>query len=54
MGFEYLQRRLINLHGQPVPVLCHSHRKEVLPPVCMELPLFQFVPAALCSVAEHH
>jgi len=33
-GFEYLQRRrLRNLSGQPVPVLCHLQSKEVLPQV---------------------
>ena len=32
MGPEYLQRkRLHSLSGQPVPVPCHSHSKEVLP-----------------------
>ena len=30
-GLEYLQRRRIhNLSGQPVPVLCHPQREEVL------------------------
>ena len=39
-GLEYLQRRrLHNLPGQPVPVLRHPQRKEVLPHVQMELPL---------------
>ena len=33
-GLEYLQRRrLHNSPGQPVPVLCHPHSKEVLPHV---------------------
>ena len=37
-GFEYLQRRrLHHLPGQPVPVLCHPQREEVLPHVQMEL-----------------
>jgi len=32
-AFEYLQRRrLHNLPGQPVPVLRHPQREEVLPP----------------------
>ena len=36
-GLEYLQRRrLHNLPGQPVPVLCHAQREEVLPHVQME------------------
>ena len=33
-SLEYLQRRrLHNLPGQPVPVLCHPQREEVLPHV---------------------
>ena len=33
-SFEYLQRRRIHSQpGQPVPVLCHPHRKEALPHV---------------------
>jgi len=52
---EYLQRRrLHNLPGQPVPVLCHSQREEVLPHVQMELPVPQFVPIAPCPIAGHH
>jgi len=43
-GFEYLQRRRIhNPSGQPVPVLRHPQREEVLPHVQMELPMLQFV-----------
>jgi len=54
-GLEYLQRgRLHNLPGQPVPVLCHPQREEVLPHVQMELPVLQFVPIAPCPVAGHH
>jgi len=30
-GLEYLQRRIHSLPGQPVPVLCHLQREEVLP-----------------------
>ena len=38
-GLEYLQRRgLHNLPGQPVPVLRHPQREEVLPHVQMEVP----------------
>lgn len=33
-------RRLVNLSGQPVPVLGHSHRVKVFPDVQVELPLF--------------
>ena len=39
-------RRLHNLSGQRVPVLHHPHRKEVLPDVQRESPVFQFVPIA--------
>jgi len=54
-GLEYLQRRrLHNLPGQPVPVLHHPQREEVLPCVQMELPMLQFVPVAPCPVAGHH
>jgi len=36
-GLEYLQRRrLHNLPGQPVPVLCHPQSEEVLPHVQTE------------------
>jgi len=51
---EYLQRRRIhNLAGQPVPVLRHPQREEVLPCVQVELPMLQFVPIAPCPVAGH-
>ena len=54
-GLEYLQRRrLHSLPEQPVPVLCHPQREEVLPHVRMELPVLQFVPVAPCPVAGHH
>jgi len=52
-GFGYLQRRrLHNLPGQPVPVLRHAQREEVLPHVQTELPVLQFVPVAPCPVAS--
>ena len=36
-GLEYLQRRRLHtLPGQPVPVLCHPQREEILPHVQME------------------
>ena len=42
MGLEYLQRiKLHNTSGQPVPVLCHPHSKEVISHVHMELSMFQ-------------
>jgi len=54
-GLEYLQRRrLHNLPGQPVPVLPHPQRVEVLPHVQLELPLLQFVPIAPRPVTGHH
>ena len=54
-GLEYLQRRrLHNLPGQPVPVLCHPQREEVLLCVQMELLILQFVSIALCPVAGYH
>jgi len=54
-ALEYLQRRrLHNLPGQPVPVLCHPQREEVLPHVQTELPMLQFVSIAPCPVAGHH
>ena len=54
-GLEYLQlRRLHNLLGQPVPVLRHPQREEVLPHVQTELPVPQFVPIAPCPVTGHH
>ena len=55
VGLEYLQRRrLHNLPGQPVPVLRHPQREDVLPQVQLELPVPQFVPIAPCPVAGHH
>jgi len=55
VGLEYLQgRRLHNLSGQPVQVLRHPQREEVLPHVQVELPKLQFVPIAPCPVAGHH
>ena len=54
VGLEYLQRRLQNIPGQPVPVLRHPQREEVLPHVQMEFPMLQFVPIAPCPVTGHH
>jgi len=54
-GLEFLQRRrLHHLPGQPVPVLRHPRREEVLPHVQTELPMLQFVAIAPCPVAGHH
>jgi len=54
-GLEYRQRRkLHNLPGQPVPVLRHPQREEILPRVQTELPMLQFVPIAPCPVSGHH
>ena len=47
-GLEYLQRRRIHSpSGQPVPVLRHPQREEVLPYVQMELPIFSLCPLPL-------
>jgi len=55
VGLEYLQRRrLHNLLGQPVSVLRHPQREEVLAHVQTELPVLQFVPIVPCPVAGHH
>uniref|UniRef100_A0A8B9DDP6 Chromosome 16 open reading frame 72 n=1 Tax=Anser cygnoides TaxID=8845 RepID=A0A8B9DDP6_ANSCY len=54
VGFEYLQRRLHNLSGQPVPVLCHSPSKEVPPHIGPEPPGLQFVLVASPPVAGHN
>lgn len=54
-GFEYLQeRRLCNHTGQLVPVLCYTQSKEVFPYVCMEIPIFQFLPVTACPVTVRH
>ena len=45
---------LHNLPGQPVPVLRHPQREEVLPHVQTELPVPQFVPIAPCPVTGNH
>jgi len=54
-GLEYLQRRTLHhLPGQPVPVLRHPQREEILPHIQTELPVLQFVPIAPCPVTGHH
>ena len=35
-------------------MLCHSHSKEVFPYVCVELPVFQFLPIVSHSIAAWH
>jgi len=54
--FEYLQRRRLHrLHsGEFVPVFRHPQSKEVFPHVCMDLPMFYFVPVVPCPAAAHH
>lgn len=48
MGFKYLQRRtFLNVSGQPVPLFCHPHSKEVIPHIQMDLSVFQFCPLSL-------
>ena len=55
VSLEYLQRRrLHSLPEQPVPVLCHPQREEILPHVQLELPVLQFVPIAPCPVSGHY
>jgi len=55
IGLPYLQRRrLHNLFEQPVSALCHFDSKQVLPGISMELPVFHFLPVALCSIAARH
>ena len=52
VGLQYRQRRsLHSLPGQPVPVLRHPQREEILPRVQLELPLLQFVPIAHCPLS---
>jgi len=54
-GLEYLQRRrLHHLPAQPVPVLRHPQREEVLRHVQTEVPVLQFVPIASCPVTGHY
>jgi len=54
-GFGYLQRRRIHsLSQQPLAVVRHPQREEVLPHVQTELPMLQFVPIAPCPVTGHH
>ena len=53
VGLEYLQRRrLHNLPGQPVPVLCHPQSEVVLPHVQVELPVLQFVNEQMNKIRE--
>jgi len=53
-GLEYLhRRRLHNLSGQTVSVLCHPYRKEVLH-VITEFPRFKFQAITPCPLATHH
>lgn len=55
VGFMYFQwKRIHSICGQPVPVFCHSHSKEVFPDVHMELSVLQFVPVAPCYITAHH
>lgn len=53
VAFEDLQGgRLHNHSGQTVPVLCHSHSKEVLPEVQMTPPVFECVAIAFVLVLD--
>ena len=52
---EYLQRRrLPNLPGQPVPVLRHPHREEVLTHIRAKLPMLQLMPVSPCPDSTYH
>ena len=54
-GLEYLQRRTLhNLPGQPVSVLRHPHREEVLLHVGAELPGLHLVAITPCPVPTNH
>ena len=51
MSLEYLQRRRIhNLPGQPVPVLCHLYCEEVPSHTDVELPMLRFMAVSPCPV----
>jgi len=55
VSLEYLQRRTLhNLPGQPVPVLRHPQREEVLLHLQTECPMLHFVPVASCPVTRNH
>ena len=52
---EYLQRRrLHNLPGQPVPVLRHPHREEVLTHIRAKLPVLQLMSVSPRPVSTYH
>ena len=52
---EYLQRRrLHNLPGQPVPVLRHPHREEVLTHIRAKLPMLQLMSVSPRPVSTYH
>ena len=51
-GLEYLQRRLHNPSGQPVPALHHC--KEVLLHSGAELPMLTFMAISFCPVYTDH
>ena len=54
-SLECLQRRrLHNLSGQSIPVLCHPHHEEVLSHIGVEFPLLQFMAASPCPVPTDH
>lgn len=54
VSFEYLERRrLHSLPGQPVAMLCHTHKK-FSSHVQIELSALEFVPYALYPVSGHH
>jgi len=55
VGLKYLQRRrLYNLPGQTVPLLCHLQHKEVILHVGVKLPTLQFMAISLRPVPTDH
>ena len=55
VSLQYLdRRRLHNLSGKPVSVLCHSYHKEVFPHVIVELLTFKFWAITPCPNTTHH
>lgn len=55
MAFEYLQgQRLLNLSGEPMPVLSHPHGKNVFSDIQTTPLVFHFVPRASDPVTGHY
>jgi len=55
VGLEHIQRRrLHNLFGQPIPVLCQPHCGEVPLHIGTELSILQFMAVSPCPVPTDH